>query len=287
MRLPFLILTPVSIFLGYCTAYRSSETIHLFDLFLVLVGAVFAHISVNTFNEYFDFRSGLDAATSKTPFSGGSGALIDNPGAAGTVLRLAIASLTTTIMIGIYFVFRYGLLILPTGIIGILIVLTYTQWLNRRAILCLLAPGLGFGPLMVVGTHFVLTGEYAMSAFVISLVPFFLANNLLLLNQYPDIAADKQVGRRTFPIAYGVTRSTLVYGLFVVAACAAIVFGIRTGMLPNASYFALAPMGVAVVVFYGAKKHATSVQRLLPYLGMNVFVAIVTPLVLGVSMIYG
>ncbi len=41
---------------------------------LALLGAFLAHISVNTLNEYFDFKSGLDLETIKTPFSGGSGA---------------------------------------------------------------------------------------------------------------------------------------------------------------------------------------------------------------------
>ncbi len=51
MRVPFLVLTPVSVFLGYSTAYVSSLRIHYLDLLLVLVGAVLAHVSVNLFNE--------------------------------------------------------------------------------------------------------------------------------------------------------------------------------------------------------------------------------------------
>ena len=60
-------------------AYQSQTQFYFSDLMLVLIGAVSAHISVNTFNEYFDFLSGLDAKTVKTPFSGGSGALVENP----------------------------------------------------------------------------------------------------------------------------------------------------------------------------------------------------------------
>ncbi|UCH47697.1 MAG: prenyltransferase [Betaproteobacteria bacterium] len=286
-RIPFLMLTPVSIFLGVCTSFVSAGQIAFFDLFLVLLGAVFAHISVNTFNEYFDFRSGLDATTLKTPFSGGSGALLDHPEAVDRVLWLAIASLSITIIVGFYFVFTSGILIVPLGIAGVLIILTYTQWLNRYPFLCLVAPGLGFGPLMVVGTHVVLTGGYSIQAFVASLVPFFLANNLLLLNQYPDIAPDKRVGRRHFPIAFGVTTSTLVYGAFVVATCATIVTGASTQILPEASYLALVPMTLALVVFFGALKHATSVGQLMPYLAMNVLVTVLTPIVLGMSIIPG
>ena len=126
-----------------------------------------------------------------------------------------------------------------------------------------------------------------MEAFWISLVPFFLASNLLLLNQYPDIAADKSVGRRHFPIVYGVEKSTLLYGVFALAACAIIVTGIYTELLPKPSLIALIPMGLCVVVFFGAINHATSVQKLMPYLGMNVVATVLTPALLGLSIIRG
>ena len=54
MRIPFLILAPVSVFLGLAASVAVSEQISYFDFFLVLSGALFAHISVNTFNEYHD-----------------------------------------------------------------------------------------------------------------------------------------------------------------------------------------------------------------------------------------
>lgn len=214
MRIPFLILAPVSVFLGLAASVAVSEQISYFDFFLVLSGALFAHISVNTFNEYHDFCSGLDAKTTKTPFSGGSGALIENPKAAEAVLYVAMISLVLTIMIGLYFTFRLGILIFPLGVVGVLIIITYTKWLNRYPFLCLVAPGIGFGPLMAIGTHVILAGGYSMQVIWISLVPFFLTSNLLLLNQYPDIVADKSIGRRHFPIVYGVNKSTLLYGFF-------------------------------------------------------------------------
>lgn len=287
MRIPFLILTPASIFLGFATSYMTSDQIQYSDLFLVLLGALLAHISVNMLNEYHDFRSGLDAMTTKTPFSGGSGALIENPQAVSAVFSIAVICLILTIFIGTYFVFSRGMLILPLGVIGIVIILTYTQWLNRHPFLCLIAPGIGFGPLIVIGTHVVLTGEYSSVAGFVSLVPFFLANNLLLLNQYPDIAADKSVGRRHFPIVYGERRGFLLYGVFVLLTCGVIVTGVLAGILPGLSFVGLIPMGIAVVVFSGAMNHATSLPKLMPYLGMNVAATILTPVFLGGSMLLG
>ena len=283
--MPFLVLTPVSIFLGYAASAATSGGIDFTEAMLVFLGAVAAHISVNTFNEYFDFRSGLDATTSKTPFSGGSGALLDAPEAAGIVFRLAMATLLATILIGLYFVFERGLLLLPIGIVGVLIVATYTQWLNRHPILCLVAPGIGFGPLMVTGTQLALTGEYTTTALLVSLVPFFLTSNLLLLNQYPDIAADRSVGRRHVPIAYGVRNSSILYGAFAASACIVILGGVWAGALPGASCLALVPMGLTVIVFHGAIHHAGSTGKLAPYLGLNVVVAIATPLVLATSIL--
>ena len=287
MRIPFLILTPVSIFLGLATSVAASEQVSYFDFLLVLVGAVFAHISVNTFNEYHDFRSGLDAKTTKTPFSGGSGALIENPQAIEAVFYVAITSLISTIIIGIYFTFRLGVLIFPLGAIGILIIITYTKWLNRSPFLCLVAPGIGFGPLMVIGTHVILTGGYSTQVIWISLVPFLMASNLLLLNQYPDIVADKSIGRRHFPIVYGVNKSTLLYGSFVLVASGVIVIGIYTGLLPKLSVIGLIPMGVSAVVFVGAIKYAQSLQKFIPYLGMNVAATVLAPVLLGFSIILG
>ncbi len=287
MRVPFLVLTPVSVFLGYATALVSSLRISYSDLFLVLMGALLAHVSVNMFNEYHDFKSGLDAKTIKTPFSGGSGGLVDNPQAAQAVLYGAVASLLVTVIIGAWFLFSVGLLILPLGIIGVLIILTYTQWLNQHPILCLMAPGIGFGPLIVMGTHVVLTGEYSIQAGIVSLVPFFLANNLLLLNQYPDIAADRSVGRRHFPIVYGERKGIMLYGNTVMATCGVIVLGILTGIFPELSIVCFFPMGIAVMVFFGIARHGTSLGRLLPYLGMNVGATVLTSVFLGLSIIYG
>lgn len=287
MRIPFLILTPVSIFSGFATARMTGAEIHWVDLVLVFAGALTAHVSVNMFNEYHDFRSGLDAMTTKTPFSGGSGALIANPKAVNAVLYIAILNLIVTVSIGAYFMASRGALILPVGIVGVLIILTYTQLLNRHPFLCLFAPGIAFGPLMVMGTHLILTGEYSMLAGWVSLVPFFLANNLLLLNQYPDIAADKRIGRRHFPIVYGERNGILLYALFAMATCGIIVAGVWAGLLPGLCLIALLPMGLTIVVFLGATKHMASMPELLPYLGMNIAVTVSTPVLLGVGIVFG
>jgi len=287
MRLPFLLLTPVCVFLGFATAVSSGAEINTAVFLLALTGALSAHISVNTFNEYLDFRSGLDLVTQKTPFSGGSGALPDNPHAANAVLIVAITTLVVTTLIGLYFIYLRGLAIFPLGLLGIAIILLYTGWINRHPFLCLLAPGLGFGPLMVTGTHFALTGHYSWQAFIVSLVPLFLVSNLLLLNQYPDIDADKSVGRRHFPIAFGTGISNWIYAGFISLSYLIILLAVATGLLPKLSLISLLTIMAAVPTLIGVFKYAENVPKLVPYLGLNVAATLLTPTLLWVSLLVG
>ena len=287
MRPPFLVLTLVCVFLGLCTSFTTGASIDSMLFALIFIGAMSAHISVNMLNEYHDFKSGLDFKTKKTPFSGGSGALPNNPKVAKLVLLFGLLTLFITIAIGIYFMTIVGTAILPIGLIGLVIIVTYTQWLNRMPLLCLIAPGLGFGPLMIIGTHVVLTLEYSSFVWLISLIPFFLINNLLLLNQYPDIEADASVGRNTLPLAFGIECSNKVYALFMVAAYSLILLFVLVEILPTISVIALIPMGLSIFALVGAIKHKSNIGSFPKYLGANVAATILTPFLLGLSILLG
>lgn len=285
MRPSFLILTLACVFLGVCTSISTGTAINNTMLALTFLGAITAHISVNMLNEYHDFNSGLDLKTIKTPFSGGSGALPNNPSGAKWVLVFGTMALLMTITIGLYFIMTIGTTILPLGLVGLVIIVTYTQWLNRIPLLCLISPGLGLGLLMVVGTHIVLTFDYTQAVWLISLVPFFLINNLLLLNQYPDMQADASVGRKTFPLAFGIKRSNQVYALSMLAAYTLIVWYIFVGILPTLSIIALIPMVFAIFSLKGAIKHKANIGESPQHLAANVAATILTPVLLGGSLL--
>lgn len=286
-RSPFLALTLACVFLGLAVALSSRPSIDFLIAALVLVGAILAHVSVNMLNEYCDFKSGLDLQTEKTPFSGGSGALPGHPEAAAATLNVGVVSLAMVVLIGIYFVVERGVQILPVGVIGVILIITYTPWINRSPLLCLLAPGLGFGILMVGGTHLVLAGEVPLSVWLVSLAPFFLTNNLLLLNQYPDVHADASVGRKTFPIAYGLNKSSFVYAVFMTAAYAVILFLIVTGSVPALGLIALIPILFAIFALTGAIKHPSKLGEFPKYLAANVAAAVLTPFLLGIAILAG
>jgi 1,4-dihydroxy-2-naphthoate octaprenyltransferase len=287
MRVPFLILAPACVLLGLGTAVWTHGGVSPLHFVLALVGAIAAHISVNSFNEYFDFKSGLDSKTQRTPFSGGSGTLQEKPELSRQALATAIVSLVIVSLVGVYFLWVRGPRLLPLGLVGVLLLVIYTPWLAHDSVLCLIAPGLGFGYLMVVGTHFVLTGEYSGTAFVASLVPFFLVSNLLLLNQFPDVEADRSVGRSNFPIAIGRRASSLIYGAFLLLAFVSIVVGVLLHYLPKASLLGLLALAAAIPAAVGAYRFADDIKKLVPYMGLNVLVNIATPVLVAIGLFVG
>lgn len=286
-RPAFLLLTPVCVLLGASTALAGQASPDAVLVLLTLGAALCAHISVNTLNEYFDFRSGLDLTTARTAFSGGSGVLPRHPQLARAVLTLGLLCLAVTGGIGAWLVWARGIPVLGPGLAGLVLIVGYTPWLNRSPLLCLIAPGLGFGILMVVGSHLVLGGGHTPLAWLVSLVPFFLVNNLLLLNQYPDRDADAGAGRRHAPIAWGIRASNRVYALFMVAAYSTVPLLIGAGQLAPVSLIALLPVAFSLFALAGAVRYGARIGDHPRYLAANVAATLLTPLLVALSILYG
>ncbi len=287
MRVPFLILAPVCVLVGVGVAAWRAESINAWEVVLTFIGGLAAHISVNALNEYFDFASGLDSRTRRTPFSGGSGTLQEHPELAPWALAIGSIAGALTAAIGVYFLIVKGWALLPVGILGLLDIIVYTTWITRHPLLCLTSPGLGFGILMVMGVDFVLAGSYSWAGFFVSLLPFFLVNNLLLLNQFPDAEADQTVGRKHLPIVVGKRVSSIVYGLFLFAAYLSIVIGVVTSYLPPMALLVLVSAPVAAILVVNAYRYAEDLERLMPSLGLNVLLNIVAPVLLAVGLFLG
>ena len=284
MRAPFLVLPPACVLLGVSIAAWTHGSVNVWRAILILIGSIAAHISVNAMNEYFDFRSGLDFRTMKTPFSGGSGTLPARPEMARAALATGMISLAITGLIGLYLLTVWGWALLPLGLLGMVVIVIYTTWLTQNWILCLIAPGLGFGTLMVMGTAFGLSGEYTWTAFLGSLVPFFLVSNLLLLNQFPDAEADRTVGRRHLPIVAGRRTSAIVYDLFLLATYLTIIVGVVSKLLPAWSLLGLLTLPLAVPTALAALRYADNMPKLAPYMGFNILLNITTPVLMAIGL---
>lgn len=287
-RPQFLLLTPVCYLVGLGTAsyvVGGFGRIPVGYATLAFIGALFSHVAVNVLNDYFDFRSGLDLKTRPTPFSGGSGMLPQGLMSPKGVLAMGVVSLLIVTAIGLYFLKMRGWGLLPLGLLGLLFIVLYTPFVTRTPGFCLLAPGVGFGPLMVMGTHFVLTGRYDWLALSASLVPGFLVSNLLLINQFPDVEADRSVNRRHLPIAIGRQASSYVYAVLALLTFCWVVTATILGLFPVGSVLALLPLPLAIVTIRGVIRNAEDINAFIPFLGKNVIYTLATPFLLGMGML--
>ncbi len=286
----FLLLAPLCAGLALTAAWADGLRPHGLDALLVLLGALLAHAAVNLFNEHHDYRSGLDALTERTPFSGGSGALLARPEAARAVLAAAQACLAGVVGIGAWFLWRTGPALLLYGLAGVALVVAYTGWLTRRPWLCLLAPGVGFGLLMVAGGYQALTGTLSGTAVAVALVPTAMVSALLLLNQLPDIEADRRVGRDHLAIRLGPRRAARLVALLMVAAFAVVPLAWLADALPAGAWLMWLALPPLAWLVHGLLRLPPEVERgevapLLPLMGRNVAVLLASLTLLNLGLI--
>jgi 1,4-dihydroxy-2-naphthoate octaprenyltransferase len=283
MRPNFLLLAVACVFVAMAAAIWTHGQVNALHAVLAFIGGIAAHGCVNAINEYQDLKSGLDFRTNRTPFSGGSGTLIQDPTKAPIVLWTTIVTAAITAIIGIYFAIVVGWLILLIGAVGLIVIFTYTKWINKQPFLCLIAPGFGFGTLMVLGAYYVLTGDITWTAVLTSFIPFFLVSNLLLLNQFPDAEADATVQRKHYPILIGKKASAVIYIVFLVATYLTIILGVLLKLTPAWTLLSLLTLFSAIPTARGVLRNAENIPALIPSMIQNVLINLITPVLMGIG----
>ncbi len=277
----FLVLAPLCVLLGLSLAVRQPVPIVPFEVLLVLLGGLLAHLAVNLLNEYQDFRSGLDLITQRTPFSGGSGALPETPSAAPRVRMSALGALVGVGLVGSYFLWARGWPLLIIGLAGVGLVVAYTRWITRSPWLCLLAPGLGFGPVMVLGSLVALGGRVDAAAMIVSAVALLLVSELLLLNQLPDVEADRRVGRRHLPIVLGLKPAARLGVVMLLGAYLVVALGQLGGGLPVGAWLTWLTLPAALWVAWRLPGALSEPVLLCRVLGVNVATLLASLALLG------
>ncbi|MEI7997562.1 MAG: prenyltransferase [Methylococcaceae bacterium] len=282
-RPQYLLLSVILAFLGTSIAWFYNDVLHLSYALLAGFGLVLTHISVNTLNDYFDYKSGVDLKTQPTPFSGGSGILRAGLLKPRQVLWMGIITMLLATPIGIFFVFYKGWLLLPLLIVAALCVVFYSpvilkhRWPEWSA-------GFGLGMLPVLGAYFAQTGVYTFSAVFAAVPSFILVHNLLLLNEFPDVSADKTADRKTLPITMGKPKAAIVFATLTILVYLWIIGSVVARITPAWTLIALFTLPTAVKAIRGSLK-PDDMAGLIPAMGNNVMVVLATQLLLGVGYI--
>ncbi|WP_319379746.1 prenyltransferase [Thiomicrorhabdus sp.] len=280
-RPSFLLLSVGLALLAFSLPSAAASDWQLYALLMVM--ALSAHAAVNWLNEYEDFRSGLDSITVSTPFSGGSKSLQNYPHAAETVKWFGWTAVALVVVLA-FFLWPYlNFYLVVFGLLGIGLILSYTRFLTRKPWLCLISPGLAFGPIMLLGMAWVLQGSLSWTAFWLSLTVFFQVNNLLLLNQFPDRLADRQVGRYNVLMHLGTDKGLQIFKVFLLMSLLPVV-GVIYQWQSGWQVLLLAPVFLLSVLLLNALRtwqDEMNVTQMMPALALNVALAVSTPLLLA------
>jgi 1,4-dihydroxy-2-naphthoate octaprenyltransferase len=279
-RPQFLILSFILAFLGTAIAWHDGP-VTIWQAVLAGVGLVLTHASVNILNDYFDFRSGIDQAAKRTPFSGGSGILPANLLTPRQVLWLGIACFVLAMPIGIYFIIISGWLLLPLLLIAAFFIVLYSPFILKRP-WPEWAAGAGLGALPILGMYFVQTGAYTWNSVIACIPSALLVHNLLLLNEFPDIDADKLANRKTMPITIGRKKAAIFYTIVNIVTYLWIIAWVAAGFMPVWSLLALLTLPLAVKAI-DSSFHSDDLSRLVPGMAANVGNILLTQLLLGIG----
>ncbi len=196
-------------------------TDHAFDLVpfaLVLVGFVIAHMLSNLLNDYFGHRRGDDTADSPRmrytmhPFASG---VLDRKTFVGGMAVLVIAG----IAIVAYFGITRGPVALAFAAAGLALLYLYDAAPRTLKNMGLgeIAAFVVWGPLMIGGGYFVITGHVSSEAFWVS-IPYGLGVMSILTGKHIDqLEFDRPHGHRTLPVILGPDRSRVLNQVTIAA----------------------------------------------------------------------
>ncbi|MFL7891931.1 MAG: UbiA family prenyltransferase [Anaerolineales bacterium] len=252
-RAPFLTAVIIPILLGASWAvYRGLVQPFPWDLFLMaLFAGILLHISANTFNDYFDWKSGTDQANNDyfLPYSGGSRSIELGLINEKALFRVALVSLAIAGLLGLILAFRSGPGILLFGVVGALSAYFYTApplRLAARNGLGELLIGLNFGPLVTAGTVYALTGSFSLADFLIGIPVGLLTTAILWINQFPDEDSDRETGKINLVVMLGKKRARWGYLLLLSIAFGLLLYWFAVGILPASSLLILVSLPLAI-----------------------------------------
>ncbi|GCE06239.1 1,4-dihydroxy-2-naphthoate octaprenyltransferase [Dictyobacter aurantiacus] len=201
------------------TALAAYEgTFHLGTFLATFFSCLFLQIGTNYFNEYFDYRYGLDHAGSL----GAMTVIFKQEMTAGQVLGGGIFCFVIAALLGVLLMFIVGPEIILFGLAGILIAYFYSAKPFKFS-----SRGLGdvmvflaMGVLMTWGSYYVQIHHWSWSALAASVPVGLLAVSILNMNNVRDYQDDLAVNKKTLPVRFGLTfgrrfHAVLLFGSYV------------------------------------------------------------------------
>jgi len=274
LRAAFLPASAVSVLLGCAWAWHRTGTLNGGSALSTLLGVLALHAGANTANDYFDHRSGADAGNTGFihPFSGGSRLIQQGLLTPRAVLGLAGACLALGAAVGIGLALRGGWPVAGLGLAGLAGGFFYSAPPVRLASRGWGEPAVAllFGILPAQGAYRIQAGSFSAGLAILSLAPSLLILLVLLINEFPDAAADAAAGKRTWVVRLGRKRAARLFLAGLALWPAPILALIAAERAPAALLWGLTPGALIPWIAPIAARYYDQPRRLAPACALTI-----------------
>jgi 1,4-dihydroxy-2-naphthoate octaprenyltransferase len=266
--------------------YYETKTFDLLLGLMTLIAGVSIHAGTNLANDYFD-QSTDDVNIYFSQFNGGSRMIQNGIIPSRTILRTSILFYILGSLMALLILFiTNGLLLLIFLIIAVSLGFFYTavpislsyHGLGEFAVF------VGFGPLGVFSSYYIQVGHINSPLLVIGSVPIaLLISMVLFINEFQDVEADAEAGKRTLVVSLGKRRSVKIYAVGMILSYLSVAIAILLSLLPITMILPLLTAPIAIKAIMHVNKNFDKIKELLPANGQTILVHFVFGLLMSFS----
>jgi len=270
-RLPFLTPGLAALITGIVLALSDGAEAEYPLVAMSIIGIALIMLTTYYFNEYYDFEGDRINKTF-TRFSGGGRALIDAK-VPRRIARIAgWSSVGILVLIAIIYLLFYFMdypLLLPLGLFGAFCGMFYThppfQW-SYQGIGEIMIGGC-YGVLALFSAYYLTSGTVDLGMLLVGLPASLTVFGLIVVNELPDLEADRAVNKRNLVVRFGLKRGAIIYSCAMALTYPVMVASVAAGMNPSIALFGLPVLVLSIVILLIVGKGGYAVHKCQETLG--------------------
>ena len=249
-------IAPVLFGATYALGYESKFSILKFILFLL--ACLLIQAATNLFNEYYDYKHGLDKVDSE----GISGSIVKGNLSPKEVMVGALVLYALAFVFGLILTFMTSVYVLLVGLVCMLAGYFYTggKYPIAYSPFGEVVSGFFMGTIIITLSFYFQTGYVNADIIVVSLPLFIMIGAILLANNIRDLDNDKESGRRTYAILVGRNNAIKTMAIsFIVVYLLNILFIVtKYASWWNLLVFVTIPLAIKIIKGFSTNNHKTT-----------------------------
>ena len=246
-------IAPVLFGATYALGYESKFSILKFILFLL--ACLLIQAATNLFNEYYDYKHGLDKVDSE----GISGSIVKGNLSPKEVMVGALVLYALAFGFGLILTFMTSVYVLLVGLVCMLAGYFYTggKYPIAYSPFGEVVSGFFMGTIIIALSFYFQTGYVNADIIVVSLPLFIMIGAILLANNIRDLDNDKESGRRTYAILVGRNNAikTMAISFIVVYLLNVLFIVTKYASWWNLLVFVTIPLAIKIIKGFSANNN--------------------------------